>query len=557
VTLSFAKILNELFGFEGSLIWVDSTMNTRDDEVLLREFCLGSEDAFRELAQRYGAIVYAACLKSLRRPEMAEDAAQAVFLVLLKKAERLRVRTTLIPWLLATSRVVCRNFTREERRRRRFEQPLQEDVAATEAIFDGSIFEALGKLRDPDREAIVLRFVQGLSLGEVGRLQGISEDAARMRVKRGVSKLRENFVPSLFIPPSLFNRLASPKAAPALIQQLAMKSATMAITSTTALVAFVGIAAIGAAGSTTFYRSRTPALPGVQRPNVARKAEDSTSTGPSSGGEIPVMQSEFTLRYQVYSKSDPEGHHFVLLSSEGSDLLIQEENDSSGELTPGMCVIVRDNRSYMPIGSHSPSAHANMWVTSSIYAAPPFPLYVGASFPAIHPLAELTGNGKQTVGSLKLTANIYLRGLPPERPYVLGECSFMNVAKNVRVLSSIAAGTIEEPYRVWNLSGFQKWNGFQLASQISDTSYLRSGTEPSRVVLDWTRYVLRSKASYAQPFDLFHPEHYLDEGDHVEYKIPMQAGMKLDFTYHRNRGTVEDQAKAQDTLELNLQRQGG
>jgi len=532
-------------------------MNTRDDEALLREFCSGSDEAFRELAQRYGAIVYAACLKSLSRPELAEDAAQAVFLVLVKKAGRLRVRTTLIPWLLATSRVVCRNLARDERRRLRFEQPLQEEIAAAETAIDSSIFEALDKLRDPDREAIVLRFVQGLSLGEVGRLQGISEDAARMRVKRGVSKLRKNFVPSLLVPQTLLNRLASPKAAPALIQQLARKSTTMAITSTTALVAFVGVAGIGVAGAATFYRVQTPTLPGAQGPSNARKSAGSITAGHVSGGEIPLMSSEFTLRYQVFSKADPEGHRYLTLSSEGSDLLVQDENDSSGQLEPGMCVLDRDQRSYMPIRSISPNVHSNMWVTSSGYGLPPFPPFIGANLPAIHPALELTGAGQQSGGASKQAANIYWPGLPPERLFVRGECSFTDLGKDTKTVSSIAVGTVVKPYRVWNLSGYKQWNGLPLASQITDTTYLMSGSEPSHTVLNWTRYVLRSKQSYALPSELFRPEHYLDEGDNVEYKIWKRAGMNLDFTYHQNRGTIEDQANAHDVLELNLHRRGG
>lgn len=36
----------------------------------------------------------------------------------------------------------------------------------------------------------MLRFVQGLSLAEVGTVQGVSEDAARMRIQRALARLR-------------------------------------------------------------------------------------------------------------------------------------------------------------------------------------------------------------------------------------------------------------------------------------------------------------------------------------------------------------------------------
>ena len=50
--------------------------------------------------------------------------------------------------------------------------------------------DALGALREADREAVLLRFYQDLSLAEVGEALGVSEEAARKRVNRGLDKLR-------------------------------------------------------------------------------------------------------------------------------------------------------------------------------------------------------------------------------------------------------------------------------------------------------------------------------------------------------------------------------
>ena len=521
-------------------------MITRDDETLLREYCSGSDDAFRELALRYGAIVYAACLKSLRQPELAEDAAQAVFLVLARRADRLRVRTTLIPWLLTTSRVVCRNFARDERRRLRFEQPLHEEIAASETSMDNSIFEALDKLRGPDREAIVLRFVQGLSLFEVGRLQGISEDAARMRVKRGVSKLRRNFVPSVALPSSLLSRLATPEAAPALIQQLALKSITMVTTSSAVLAAFIGVTGIGAAGVASLYHGKGSTS---HEATLVRNPAQIKTDGGFAGGpyQIPTLNSEFSLTYRVFSNGDPEGHHLVTVSSEGSDLLIQDQNDSP-EQQKTSYVLDRDQRSYMPILSDHPDALSNMWVTRSIYFAP-FE-FIGANMPTIHPLAEPTGSGKRIGDLWEQPAHIFERGLPPERPYVSGECTFADLGKGSWTLNSLVVGTKENAARVWMLSDFQSWKGIRLASIITETSYDDAGH--GRTVRDWKKLILQSKRSYSLPQELFSPEHYLKDGDNVEYKIPKQAGINLDFRYRENGTSIEDQADAQDLLELKL-----
>ena len=53
--------------------------------------------------------------------------------------------------------------------------------------------DAMGQLREKDRNAIVLCYLEGKSLDEVGSALGISADAAKMRVSRAVEKLRVLF----------------------------------------------------------------------------------------------------------------------------------------------------------------------------------------------------------------------------------------------------------------------------------------------------------------------------------------------------------------------------
>lgn len=185
-------------------------MDSHDDETLLRRYAQERDEAaFRELALRYGALVYSACFREVRRSDWAEDATQAVFLALARKSGRLRVKTSLVPWLYATARLECRGLLRAERRRQGREAPLNEEILAPAAASDDALFQALDALRASDREAVVLRFVQGLSLAEVGRTQGVSEDAARMRVQRALKRLRTEYVPVLTAPLGLVQRLAT------------------------------------------------------------------------------------------------------------------------------------------------------------------------------------------------------------------------------------------------------------------------------------------------------------------------------------------------------------
>ncbi len=176
---------------------------TMHDGRLLREYAEhGSQAAFARLVERYLRLVYSACLRETGEAGPAEDAAQAVFLLLARKAPSLQGRASLAGWLFAAARLVSRNAVRQERRRRRQEQKAMEERtradrdaeadAAVWGVIEPSLNDALAALNGREREAVLLRFFQGLSLAETGAALGVSADAAQMRVSRAVDKLRRH-----------------------------------------------------------------------------------------------------------------------------------------------------------------------------------------------------------------------------------------------------------------------------------------------------------------------------------------------------------------------------
>src|SRR5262245_9685233 len=74
------------------------------DEDLLGRFMAGRDDrAFAELVSRHGPMVMAVCRRTLGIPQDAEDAFQAAFLVLARKAKSLRNARSLPAWLYQTA----------------------------------------------------------------------------------------------------------------------------------------------------------------------------------------------------------------------------------------------------------------------------------------------------------------------------------------------------------------------------------------------------------------------------------------------------------------------
>lgn len=174
----------------------------QDWELLQRYVKEGSQAAFAELAGRHMNMVYGACLREVGDRALAEDVTQVVFLLLARRAPHLRADTTLAGWLFQTARLASKNALKRERRRaareRRAHEMAEQRAQAEQAdqraweVVGPRLNDALSSLRRREREIVLLRFIEGRTLAEVGTTLGLSEDAARMRVGRALEKLRRH-----------------------------------------------------------------------------------------------------------------------------------------------------------------------------------------------------------------------------------------------------------------------------------------------------------------------------------------------------------------------------
>jgi RNA polymerase sigma factor (sigma-70 family) len=170
----------------------------RDSELLTQYTRDGSGQAFAELVRRYVHLVYSAARRQVGNAHLAEDVTQAVFMILSQRASHVHNPAVLGGWLVKTARHVSCNALRLERRRIKREQETGAMSSLTRGRGSQSIGEgitpvldaALSELRDKDRDAIVLRFLEGKSLGEVGSAMGTSEQAAQKRISRALVRLR-------------------------------------------------------------------------------------------------------------------------------------------------------------------------------------------------------------------------------------------------------------------------------------------------------------------------------------------------------------------------------
>src|SRR5215208_975023 len=181
----------------------------------------GDERAFATLVSRHKSWVYSACCRGLKDRHLAEDAAQAVFLTLARRAKSISPKVRLSGWLFKTTRfAVADARKRETRHQRRQELAMQrgtEKLNEAEAqlwdVVAPNMDDALAYLCEKDRQAVVLHFFEGLSFSEMGPILGLSKEGAKKRVSRAIDKLR-----------ALFARKGTSVAASALVALLAAKS---------------------------------------------------------------------------------------------------------------------------------------------------------------------------------------------------------------------------------------------------------------------------------------------------------------------------------------------
>jgi RNA polymerase sigma factor (sigma-70 family) len=159
-----------------------------------------AEMAFATLVERHGAMVLRVCRSMLRDEHDAQDAFQATFLILVRRAGAIRKRESVGSWLYGVSLRVSACAKIAAARRRRHERRAAKTVSNRLADESGSrelsaiIHEELRRLPERYRAAVVLCYLEGLTCEAAARRLGWPVGTVKSRLSRGRQQLSHRLV---------------------------------------------------------------------------------------------------------------------------------------------------------------------------------------------------------------------------------------------------------------------------------------------------------------------------------------------------------------------------
>jgi RNA polymerase sigma-70 factor (ECF subfamily) len=179
------------------------------DEELLRRYLGGEAEAFRPLIQRYEKPIYNFILRSVRRPDRAEEILQDTFLKVVQRAHDFKGQSKFSTWLFTIARNLCIDHSRKMVFRRHRSLDARTDAGEGPTLLDRTanrdaavdrramaadlqarIAEAVEDLPEEQREVFLLRQVEGMPFKEIAEVVGVPENTVKSRMRYALERLQ-------------------------------------------------------------------------------------------------------------------------------------------------------------------------------------------------------------------------------------------------------------------------------------------------------------------------------------------------------------------------------
>lgn len=167
-------------------------------ENLIKRAKAGDSDAFTELMQSHMQAMYKTARAILHNEEDCADAISETILICWQKLSQLKVNAFFKTWMIRILINECNDIIRTNRNLTFLEEipePEVEIAEITKMQRNLEFQEALGTLDEKYRLIIILYYVDGLKVKEIGQLLKMEESTIRTRLARGRKLLADYYDP--------------------------------------------------------------------------------------------------------------------------------------------------------------------------------------------------------------------------------------------------------------------------------------------------------------------------------------------------------------------------
>ena len=174
------------------------------DELLLRRAQNGDPEAFGQLMEPLEQLVWRVCWHYTGNREAAEDCGQEAMIRIWRNLANYRSECALESWVYRIAANCCMDWLRKKKRDRSVSmEPLREQGFDPADPSPGTeeqavakderqrLREAIARLPDDQREALILTQLEKVPYEEAAQALGVSEGTVKSRVNRAKARLKE------------------------------------------------------------------------------------------------------------------------------------------------------------------------------------------------------------------------------------------------------------------------------------------------------------------------------------------------------------------------------
>ncbi len=188
------------------LAGMDAVAEVIDDETLMLRWAAGEMAAFEQLYGRHRGRLYRFLLRQLREPALADELFQDVWQRVIAARQDWKPEATFTTWLYRIAHNRLNDHWRAQKHRpaapsdaevrtARLVDPDDPERRLSEFEQRRQLQMALAELPDDQREVLLLRLEQELSLEEIGRITGAGRETVKSRLRYAMDKLRARLNP--------------------------------------------------------------------------------------------------------------------------------------------------------------------------------------------------------------------------------------------------------------------------------------------------------------------------------------------------------------------------